>query len=236
MIATRPPDLLYVAFQTARQMIVNHIANIVFINAHAKSTGSTNDLQLSLHELLLNAKAINCRNPSVICRDLKSSHFTQPVCQLIGQLAAGKIYNPAATQLMQPFSQPLPLLLANPSPENQAQLLWRFTWPFAAFNLALLAVPLSCTSPRAGRSLNLIFAALIFVLYLNGISICETWVEQERLSLWGAFALLNGTVFFITVVLFIRRVYMMRWLPSWCSLWYLRERLKSRRPKSAEEQ
>ena len=133
-------------------------------------------------------------------------------------------------------SQPLPLLLANPSPENQAQLLWRFTWPFAAFNLALLAVPLSCTSPRAGRSLNLIFAARIFVLYLNGISICETWVEQERLSLWGAFALLNGTVFFITVVLFIRRVYMMRWLPSWCSLWYLRERLKSRRPKSAEEQ
>ena len=98
------------------------------------------------------------------------------------------------------------------------------------------AFPLSCTSPRAGRSLNLIFAALIFVLYLNGISICETWVEQERLSLWGAFALLNGTVFFITVVLFIRRVYMMRWLPSWCSLWYLRERLKSRRPKSAEEQ
>ena len=111
MIATRPPDLLYVAFQTARQMIVNHIANIVFINAHAKSTGSTNNLQLSLHELLLNTKAINCRDSSVICRDLKSSHFTQPVCQLIGQLAAGKIYNPAAIQLMQPFSQPLPLLL-----------------------------------------------------------------------------------------------------------------------------
>ena len=64
-------------------------------------------------------------------------------------------------------SQPLPLLLANPSPENQAQLLWRFTWPFAAFNLALLAVPLSCTSPRAGRSLNLHFCCVSFLFFIE---------------------------------------------------------------------
>ena len=132
-------------------------------------------------------------------------------------------------------SQPLPLTYANPTPEESGAASLAFTWPIAAFNLALLAVPLSCTSPRAGRSLNLIFAALIFVLYLNGISICETWVEQGKLSLWSAFALLNGTVFLITVILFIRRVYMMRWLPSWCSIWYIRERLQSRKPRATEE-
>lgn len=126
-------------------------------------------------------------------------------------------------------SQPLPLLLMNPTPANQAELLWRFSWPLAALNLALLAVPLSCTSPRAGRSLNLILAALIFILYLNGISITQTWVEQERVSFALGMAGLNGTAFLLVVALFVRRVYMMRWLPAWMSVWHLREALQARR-------
>lgn len=117
---------------------------------------------------------------------------------------------------------PITMLLAAPTPENQAQLLWRLAWPLAAFNLALLAIPLSCTSPRAGRSLNLIVAALIFVLYLNAISICETWVEQGKIGLWPAYFALNGFVLLIVTLLFYRRVYRMRWLPPWCSIWYLR--------------
>ena len=63
-----------------------------------------------------------------------------------------------------PNTQPLSVLLAMPTPDNQAELLWRFSWPLAAFNLVLLAIPLSCSSPRAGRSLNLLMAALIFIL------------------------------------------------------------------------
>lgn len=117
---------------------------------------------------------------------------------------------------------PLTMLLAAPTPDNQAQLLWRLTWPFAAFNLALLAIPLACTSPRAGRSLNLIAAALIFVLYLNGISICQTWVEQSKIGLWPAYFGLNGFVLAVAALLFYRRVYLMRWLPAWCSIGYLR--------------
>ena len=121
-------------------------------------------------------------------------------------------------------SLPLAVLLALPSPENQAELLWRFSWPIAALNLVLLAIPLSCTSPRAGRSLNLLMAALIFILYLNGLSVAESRVTQEKLSLWSAFVLLNGSVFLIAVVLFVRRIWMTRWLPKWMNLWYWRER------------
>ncbi|MDO5532698.1 LPS export ABC transporter permease LptF [Sutterella sp.] len=121
-------------------------------------------------------------------------------------------------------SLPLAVLLALPSPENQAELLWRFSWPIAALNLVLLAIPLSCTSPRAGRSLNLLMAALIFILYLNGLSVAESRVTQEKLSLLSAFVLLNGSVFLIAVVLFVRRIWMTRWLPKWMNLWYWRER------------
>ena len=123
-----------------------------------------------------------------------------------------------------PNTQPLSVLLAMPTPDNQAALLWRFSWPLAAFNLVLLAIPLSCSSPRAGRSLNLLMAALIFILYLNGLSVAESWVAMERLTLPAALALLNGAVFLIAALLFVRRIWMMRWLPRWCSIWYWRDR------------
>ena len=123
-----------------------------------------------------------------------------------------------------PNTQPLSVLLAMPTPDNQAELLWRFSWPLAAFNLVLLAIPLSCSSPRAGRSLNLLMAALIFILYLSGLSVAESWVAMERLTLPAALALLNGAVFLIAALLFVRRIWMMRWLPRWCSIWYWRDR------------
>ena len=124
-------------------------------------------------------------------------------------------------------TQPFTVLLAADTPESDAELLWRFSWPLAALNLALLAVPLSCTSPRAGRSLNLILAALIFILYLNGISISETWVEQEKLSLGSAVVGLNGIVFLLVVLLFVRRNYLFR-TPSWAQPFGLISRVRHR--------
>ncbi|WP_295480819.1 LPS export ABC transporter permease LptF [Sutterella sp.] len=121
-------------------------------------------------------------------------------------------------------SQPLSVLLAMPTPGNQAELLWRLTWPIAALNLVLLAIPLSCTSPRAGRSLNLLMAALIFILYLNGLSIAESWVSQEKISMIAALLLLNGSVLLVAVLLFVRRVWLTRWTPKWMTLWYWRGR------------
>lgn len=101
----------------------------------------------------------------------------------------------------------------DPTPENQGEILWRLTWPIAALNLALLAVPLSCTSPRAGRSLNFIVAALTFILYLNSVTIVQTWVEQSKVGLWEGLWGLNGLVALIIVLLYIRRVYLISWMP-----------------------
>ena len=67
-------------------------------------------------------------------------------------------------------------------------------------------------------------AALIFILYLNGLSVAESWVTRERLSLISALLLLNGSVFLIAVLLFVRRIWMTRWLPRWMSVWYWKQR------------
>ena len=59
---------------------------------------------------------------------------------------------------------PLDRLLRLDTPVAKAELVWRLCWPLAAFNLALLAIPLSYTNPRAGKSLSLLLAVLIFML------------------------------------------------------------------------
>ncbi len=97
----------------------------------------------------------------------------------------------------------------------KAELVFRICWPLAALNLILLAIPLSYSNPRAGRSLSLVMAMLVFILYMNGISVAETWVKTERVHWIAAIAILNGSVFALTVLLFFRRIYLQRWLPLW---------------------
>lgn len=111
--------------------------------------------------------------------------------------------------------QPIERLIELKNPVARAELTYRLCWPLAALNLALLAIPLSFSNPRAGRSLSLLMAVLIFILYLNGISMAETWVKTRKLEAAEAVALLNGAVFVLTCLLFVRRVWLQRWLPLW---------------------
>ena len=101
------------------------------------------------------------------------------------------------------------------TPAADAQLLWRFSWPLAALNLAFLAIPLSFVNPRAGRSMSLVIAVLVFILYLNGISVMRTWVKTEDINWILGLVLLNGSIAVLSAALFVRRGWMLRWLPVW---------------------
>jgi lipopolysaccharide export system permease protein len=48
--------------------------------------------------------------------------------------------------------------------------------------LVFLAIPLSFTNPRAGRSLNIIFAVLIFIIYNNLLAIMNTFISLKKVS------------------------------------------------------
>ena len=58
-----------------------------------------------------------------------------------------------------------------------------------ALVLSLLAIPMSFVNPRAGRSLNLMLAALLYMVYTNLLSILQAWVMQQKVSvlvgMWG---------------------------------------------------
>ncbi len=110
----------------------------------------------------------------------------------------------APTEISRVNSLPIHLLLQKDNNKAKSELFWRISWPLIALNLVLLAIPLSYNNPRVGRSYGLVAAVLIFILYLNSISIFETWIVQGKLSILSSVLLMNAAVSLLTVMLFYR--------------------------------
>jgi lipopolysaccharide export system permease protein len=97
-------------------------------------------------------------------------------------------------------------LWEKPTSWNLSEIHWRFGLPISALILALLSIPLSYVNPRAGRSLNLVMALVLYMLYSNLISVSNTWVGQGKvpaiIGMWGIHILMLT----ITVLMFYRRM------------------------------
>ena len=110
-----------------------------------------------------------------------------------------------------PRTRPVWDLVRDPHPLHLAELLWRLGLPLAALNLAVLAIPLAFVNPRAGRTNNLIFALLTYMIYSNLLSISQAWVAQEKLRFGiGVWAVHVG-MFLLLVILFYRRQNPLAW-------------------------
>lgn len=108
-------------------------------------------------------------------------------------------------------SLPTWALLQSGSNAGKGEVLWRIGLPLAAFNLALLAIPLSFVNPRAGRTNNLVLALLTYMFYSNLISVCQAWVAQGRMSFDAGWWLVHAMMFTVMVLLFIKRLSLFSW-------------------------
>jgi len=79
-------------------------------------------------------------------------------------------------------------LMRSDEPEHIAEFQWRLGVPISTIILAILAVPLSRSRPRAGRYGRLAIGLLVFIIYLNMMSAAQAWIEQSvispRLGIW----------------------------------------------------
>jgi lipopolysaccharide export system permease protein len=97
-------------------------------------------------------------------------------------------------------------LIENPTRVNLGELLWRIGMPVSALVLALLAIPLSFVNPRAGRSVNLLFALLLYMLYSNLLSVSQARVAQGKLAFGIGWWLVHAIMLVVVVALFARHV------------------------------
>jgi len=99
-------------------------------------------------------------------------------------------------------SLPTEMLVFNPTPINQGELLWRIALPLMCFTLLLLAIPLSFVNPRAGRSANLGIAFLLVVTYLNMVNVMQAMVTQGRYPFMATWWPVHFGVLLIVLFLF----------------------------------
>ena len=83
--------------------------------------------------------------------------------------------------------------------------------PLSALVLALLAIPLSFVNPRAGRSMHLILALLIYVTYSNLTSIAQAMVAQGKVTFAVGLVAVHAVMVLLLLVLFWRRIAVYAW-------------------------
>lgn len=107
-----------------------------------------------------------------------------------------------ARSLQQIKARPLSDLINDHTPNSDSQIMWRFSLPIAALNLALLAIPLGSVNPRMGKSGNVIIAALVGLLYMNLLNIMRGWISAGKFDFWSGLLLVNGLVFAFVLLMF----------------------------------
>ncbi len=100
--------------------------------------------------------------------------------------------------------------------DYHAELHWRLSLPVAALLLAMLALPLSYTTPRKGRFSKLGLAILIYLIYSNLLGVGQTWMESGQVPRWLGIWWVHGIVLLLVIYWWMRRgggfiQYLRRW-------------------------
>jgi lipopolysaccharide export system permease protein len=98
----------------------------------------------------------------------------------------GRRIEPAEARALPTSSKSIPteVLLASEGRIERAELFWRLSIPISALVLTLLAIPLAYVNPRMGRSLNLVGAAFMYMIYSNSLNIVQSFIAQGKLDFW----------------------------------------------------
>lgn len=92
-------------------------------------------------------------------------------------------------------------LIGSEDPEDQAELQWRIAAPLTVLLLALMAVPLAHTSPRAGRYGKLVLGILAYLVYTNLLALGQAWIAKGYLpsavGLWWVHGLAAVAAFWL---------------------------------------
>lgn len=119
----------------------------------------------------------------------------------------------------------IPVLLTSPTRSNLSELAWRLGLALAAINFVVLSVALANVNLRGGRSGNLIFILLTFVVYNNLVNLGQSWILVGSISFGGLMLWLHGGVLLVALL----------WVAKRNANWTLRSasRASSKAPKAS---
>ncbi|MGI9133716.1 MAG: LPS export ABC transporter permease LptF [Rhodoferax sp.] len=102
-------------------------------------------------------------------------------------------------------------LLKNPNNHHWSELSWRAGLTLASFNLVLMGLAVAGVNPRVGRSANLVFAFLVFVVYFNLLVLGKSWIEHGQVHFGVYLAALHGGALLLGLLILAQRHNNWRW-------------------------
>lgn len=85
-------------------------------------------------------------------------------------------------------------LIKTPSRANLSELAWRIGLALAAINFVILALALASVNPRGGRSGNMLFVVLTFIVYNNLVNLGQNWIFIGLIGFGSFLLLLHGGI------------------------------------------
>ena len=96
-------------------------------------------------------------------------------------------------------------LLKTPSNPHWAELAWRAGLTLAAINFVVIGLATAGVNPRAGRSANLGFAFMAFVVYFNLLVLGRSWIASGQVHFAVFLIALHGGALALGLLLLARR-------------------------------
>lgn len=101
------------------------------------------------------------------------------------------------------------------SPDH-AELQWRISAILLSIVLAILAVPLSRTSPRQGRYSKLALALLIYIIYTNLLNVSRAWLNKNEVSVYIGLWWVHIAILILAIAMLVQ------WRPILQRFWFKR--------------
>lgn len=102
-------------------------------------------------------------------------------------------------------ARPTVALWKSSEPSDRAELQWRLSVPLSAALLAFLAVPLARVNPRQGRYGRLFVAIVVYVVYVNLLSVTQVWTERGAIPAFVGLWWVHALVAVLAVALLVRQ-------------------------------
>ena len=96
-------------------------------------------------------------------------------------------------------------LIKEPTRGNLGELAWRLGLALSAINLVVVALALSSVNPRGGRSGNLLFVVLAFVVYNNLVNLGQNWIFVGLIGFGHLLLALHGSVLLLALAWLAKR-------------------------------
>jgi lipopolysaccharide export system permease protein len=96
-------------------------------------------------------------------------------------------------------------LLKSPSNSHWAELSWRAGLTLAAINLVIIGIASAGVNPRLGRSANLGFAFMAFIVYFNLLVLGKSWIQNGQVHFAVFLVALHGGTLLLGLLLLFKR-------------------------------